>query len=125
MQAMRRRGFVFLTISFIAISTLSIVKAESDSSSQFNVEQLFPLISALLIAAMVWRWFIPRQLANLQVAFEIDDDLYEVHRITRDISDARELLSEGSVGYGVGLYMMGMTGILILIAEFIFAPNSL
>lgn len=124
MHAMRRRGFVFLTVSFIAISTLSIVKAESDSSSQFNVEQLLPLVSALLIAAMVWRWFIPRQLANLQVAFEIDDDLYEVHRITRDLSDARELLSEGSVGYGVGLYMMGMTGILILIAEFIFSPNS-
>ena len=124
MHAMRRRGFVFLTVSFIAISTLSIVKAESDSSSQFNVEQLLPLVSALLIAAMVWRWFIPRQLANLQVAFEIDDDLYEVHRITRDLSDARELLSEGSVGYGVGLYMMGMTGILILIAEFIFSPKS-
>ena len=70
---------------------------------------------------MEW-WFIPNQLSNLQVAFEIDDDLYEVHRITRDREDARELLGEGSVGYGVGLYMMGMTGVLILIAEFIFDP---
>ena len=124
MQAMRRRGLVFLTVSFIAISSLTIVKAEGDSSTQFSIEQLFPLLSALLLATMVWRWFIPNQLANLQVAFEIDDDLYEVHRITKDISDARELLSEGSVGYGVGLYMMGMTGILILIAEFIFEPES-
>ena len=124
MQAMRKRGFVFLTVSFVAISSLSIVKAEGDSVSQFSIEQLFPLLSAILIASMVWRWFIPNQLANLQVAFEIDDDLYEVHRITRDVSDARELLSEGSVGYGVGLYMMGMTGILVLIAEFIFDPNS-
>ena len=105
MQAMRKRGFVFLTVSFVAISSLSIVKAEGDSVSQFSIEQLFPLLSAILIASMVWRWFIPNQLANLQVAFEIDDDLYEVHRITRDVSDARELLSEGSVGYGVGLYM--------------------
>ena len=124
MQAMRKRGFVFLIVSFVAISSLSIVKAEGDSVSQFSIEQLFPLLSAILIASMVWRWFIPNQLANLQVAFEIDDDLYEVHRITRDVSDARELLSEGSVGYGVGLYMMGMTGILVLIAEFIFDPNS-
>jgi hypothetical protein len=124
MQAMRKRGFVFLIVSFVAISSLSIVKAEGDSVSQFSIEQLFPLLSAILIASMVWRWFIPNQLANLQVAFEIVADLYEVHRITRDVSDARELLSEGSVGYGVGLYMMGMTGILVLIAEFIFDPNS-
>ena len=75
-----------------------------------------------MVSTLVWRWFIPNQLSNLQVAFEIDDDLYEVHRITRDREDARELLGEGSVGYGVGLYMMGMTGVLILIAEFIFDP---
>ncbi len=124
MQAMKRRSVVFLIVSFLAIYSLSIVSAEGGSNSDFSIEQLFPLISALVIATMVWRWFIPNQLANLQVAFEIDDDLYEVHRITRDVSDARELLSEGSVGYGVGLYMMGMTGILILIAEFIFDPGS-
>ena len=33
----------------------------------------------------MWKFFIPIQLANLQVAFEIDDDLYEVHRVTRDL----------------------------------------
>ena len=123
MQEVRRRGFVFLFTSFFAILSLGFVQAEGTSTSGFSVQQLLPLFSALVIASMVWRWFIPNQLANLQVAFEIDDDLYEVHRITRDVSDARELLSEGSVGYGVGLYMMGMTGILILIAEFIFEPK--
>ena len=73
MQAMKRRSVVFLIVSFFAIFSLSIVSAEGDSNTEFSIEQLFPLMSALVIATMVWRWFIPNQLANLQVAFEIDD----------------------------------------------------
>ena len=84
---------------------------------------LAPVFLGFLVALLMWKWFIPVQLANLQVAFEIDDDLYEVHRVTRDNEDARDLLSEGSVGYGLGLYMMGMTGVLILIGEFLFDPD--
>ncbi len=124
MQGVLKRKLVFLLLAFLSIYLLSNVKAEGSGTESFSIEQLLPLISALVVASLVWRWFIPKQLSNLQVAFEIDDDLYEVHRITRDIDDARDLLSEGSVGYGVGLYMMGMTGILILIGEFIFNPGE-
>lgn len=53
-------------------------------------------------------------------AFEIEDDLYEVHRITRTLRDSRKLLKQGRVGFGVMLYMMGLTGVLILIAELLF-----
>ena len=122
MQGVSRRTYVLLFTLFVSILTLSNVQADGESTSQVGFKQLLPLASALLVSTIVWRWFIPNQLSNLQVAFEIDDDLYEVHRITRDREDARELLGEGSVGYGVGLYMMGMTGVLILIAEFIFDP---
>ena len=79
-----------------------------------------PLFIALCIAFFVRRWFIPQQLKNLQVAFEIDDDLYEVHRITRTLRDSRRLLNAGRVRWGVLLYMMGLTGVLILIAELMF-----
>lgn len=79
-----------------------------------------PLLLALLIAFFVRKWFIPQQLKNLQVAFEIEDDLYEVHRITRTLRDSRKLLKQGRVGFGVMLYMMGLTGVLILIAELLF-----
>ena len=91
--------------------------------NQFTFDSFIPILIALAIAIPVWRIFIPNQLANLQVAFEIDDDLYEVHKITGNVSDARILLKQGAVGYGIGLYMMGMTGVLILIMELLFDPE--
>jgi hypothetical protein len=100
-------------ISFFFVQPVSAV--EIADATDFKLEYYYPVFIAFAIAVPVWRWFIPTQLANLQVAFEIDDDLYEVHKITGSMSDARELL--GNVKYGIGLYMMGMTGILILIAE--------
>ncbi|MBT5594420.1 MAG: tetratricopeptide repeat protein [Euryarchaeota archaeon] len=91
--------------------------------SEFKLEYFLPMLIAFAIAIPAWRWFIPNQLTNLQVAFEIDDDLYEVHKITGSLADARNLLKQGSVGYGIGLYMMGMTGILILIIELLIDPG--
>ena len=89
------------------------------TTSDLTLNSLAPLLLALLIAYFVRRWFIPQQLKNLQVAFEIDEDLYEVHRIT-----GRSVIHGGccgpGVGYGVLLYMMGLTGVLILIAELLF-----
>lgn len=106
-------------ISFLCTQPATAV--EITDSTDFQVAFYYPLLFAVAIAVPVWKWFIPTQLSNLQVAFEIDDDLYEVHKITGSISDARELL--GNVKYGIGLYMMGMTGILILIAELLFEAN--
>ncbi len=84
------------------------------------MDLIAPLGLALLVAFFVRKWFIPQQLKNLQVAFEIEDDLYEVHRITRTLRDSRKLLKQGRVGFGVLLYMMGLTGVLILISELLF-----
>ena len=122
---MQRLRLLSLFVVFALFCTLltDSVTAVGESSESFEISHLYPLGLALFVAAMMWKFFIPIQLANLQVAFEIDDDLYEVHRVTRDLDDARDLLSEGSVGYGLGLYMMGMTGVLVLIGEFIFAPD--
>ena len=104
--------------SIMCIPTASA--ANVSNSSSFTLALMTPLLLALFIAYFVRRWFIPQQLKNLQVAFEIDDDLYEVHRITRTLRDARKLLRYGSVGYGVLLYMMGLTGVLVLIMELLF-----
>ena len=93
------------------------------ASTGVTVDLVAPLGIALVIAVMIRRWFIPHQLKNLQVAFEIDDDLYEVHRITRTLRDSRRLLKEGRTGFGVLLYMMGLTGVLIIIAELLFNPD--
>ena len=115
---------LLLVLSFVFFQLFTkVVSAEGSDESGFDIMYLAPVFLGLFVALIMWKWFIPVQLANLQVAFEIDDDLYEVHRVTRDNEDARDLLSEGSVGYGLGLYMMGMTGVLILIGEFLFDPD--
>ena len=109
----------FFTLFFIQpVSANQIAEVH-----EFKLEYFLPMFIAFAIALPVWRWFIPNQLAHLQVAFEIDNDLYEVHKITGSVADARSLLKQGAVGYGIGLYMMGMTGILILIAELLFDPE--
>ena len=79
----RVRVLVLLLSSFF--SFLLIQPASAVQISEFNesnFESFLPIIVAFAIAIPIWRWFIPTQLSNLQVAFEIDDDLYEVHKIT-------------------------------------------
>ena len=108
-----------ISIVFLPLASASTVSDVSD----FRLEYFYPVVVAFAVAIPVWRWFIPNQLANLQVAFEIDDDLYEVHRITKDVEDARALLQEGGTAFGIGLYVMGMTGVLLLITELLFNPD--
>ena len=107
---------VLLTLVILPSAAASSIS----TSNELTLMSVAPLLTALVIAFFVRRWFIPQQLKNLQVAFEIEDDLYEVHRITRTLRDSRRLLKAGRVGYGVLLYMMGLTGVLILIAELLF-----
>ena len=111
-------GIIAAALTLVALPPVSA--ATVSTTSDVTLNSLSPLLLALLIAYFVRRWFIPQQLKNLQVAFEIDEDLYEVHRITRTLRDSRRLLRAKRVGYGVLLYMMGLTGVLILIAELLF-----
>lgn len=94
-----------------------------ENPATFNIDHIIPLMIAVLSAIILWKWMIPSQLSSLQVGFEIDDGLYEVHRLTKSRKGALKLLSLESVGVGVALYMMAMTGVLLLIAELIFNPN--
>ena len=64
-------GMVFLSKSVSAEVTVV-------SPNEFDISLIYPLGLALTIALFLWRVFLPRQLSNLQVAFEIDDNLYEV-----------------------------------------------
>lgn len=113
-----------VTLLLVATTLLPLASASSVAKpTDFDVMYLYPLFLALLIAAMLWKFFVPRQLSALQVAFEIDDNLYEVHRLTRTVDDARDILQQGRVAFGVGLYMMGMLGVLLLISELLFQPD--
>ena len=112
-------GSIIAALAFLPqVSASTVAKP-----TEFDVVYLYPLLSALFVAAMLWKFFVPRQLSALQVAFEIDDNLYEVHRLTRTTEDARDILQQGRVAFGVGLYMMGMLGVLLLISELLFQPE--
>ena len=91
--------------------------------SVIEVNHLIPFLIALGSAFFLWKWMVPSQLSALQVGFEIDDGLYEVHRLTKGRRAANKLLSLPNVGFGVVLYMMSMTGVLLLIAELVFNPS--
>ena len=115
---------VFLGSVLVTLGLLPQVSASTVAQpTEFDIAYLYPLLSALFVAGLLWKFFVPRQLSALQVAFEIDDNLYEVHRLTRTVDDAREILQQGRVAFGVGLYMMGMLGVLLLISELIFQPE--
>ena len=117
-----RKSVVALLLAAITLFPLASASSVA-KPTDFDVMYLYPLFLALIIAAMLWKFFVPRQLSALQVAFEIDDNLYEVHRLTRTVDDARDILQQGRVAFGVGLYMMGMLGVLLLISELIFQPD--
>ena len=117
-----RKSVVALLLAAITLFPLASASSVA-KPTDFDVMYLYPLFLALIIAAMLWKFFVPRQLSALQVAFEIDDNLYEVHRLTRTVDDARDILQQGRVAFGVGLYMMGMLGVLLLISELLFQPD--
>ena len=91
--------------------------------SSFSVNHLLPFLIAFITAIVLWKWMIPSQLSGLQVGFEIDDGLYEVHRLSKGRGGVRRLIQLPNVGFGIALYMMAMTGVLLLIAELIFEPE--
>ena len=48
-------------------------------------------------------------LSNLQVAFEVDDGLFEVHRLTKSKKETMSLLSAPKVATGSLAYLLAMT----------------
>jgi len=124
LEQVRKVRFAVLACLFAILAVPQVSANQVTDISDIKLEYFLPALIAFAVAIPVWRWFIPNQLANLQVAFEIDDDLYEVHRITKNVGDARELLQEGGTAYGIGLYVMGMTGVLLLIAELLLNPDT-
>ena len=94
-----------------------------ENPSDISLNHFFPFLIAIATAIFLWKWMIPSQLSGLQVGFEIDDGLYEVHSLTKGRGGVNRLLKLKNVGFGIALYMMAMTGVLLLIAELIFEPD--
>ena len=114
---MRRWLLAFLTcLVFIPLASAGTV----ENPANLSMNHAIPFLVAFFTALILWKWMIPSQLSGLQVGFEIDDGLYEVHSLTKGRGGVKRLLQLPNVGFGIALYMMAMTGVLLLISELIF-----
>ena len=114
---MRRWTLACLTcLLFIPLASAGTV----ENPANLSINHAIPFLVAFITALILWKWMIPTQLSGLQVGFEIDDGLYEVHSLTKGRGGVKRLLQLQNVGFGIALYMMAMTGVLLLISELIF-----
>lgn len=84
---------------------------------------LLPVVLGLGLAALIWQFWVPRSLRRVQIAFHAGGDDYEVHTISDTSAAARDLLGSRGAGLGVLLYIMAITGVLILSMEILISPR--
>ena len=113
-------GFALL----ICLLPLSAAEVELIDTEAFDIGLVVPIIAASVGTVILWRWILPVSLGNLQVAFEVDDDLFEVHRLTRSQTQTKELLTLRGVPLGVLSYLMAMGGIMLIVAELLIGPGT-
>jgi hypothetical protein len=118
---MMRSLLIALVLSVVLLPLASAASVENPAN--LSIEHAIPFLVAFATALVLWKWMIPTQLSGLQVGFEIDEGLYEVHSLTKGRGGVRKLLGLPNVGFGIALYMMAMTGVLLLISELIFDPE--
>ena len=83
---------------------------------------LLPVIIGICLALIILFYWLPRSLRRVQIAFHVEGDHYEVHRMARTNEDAKELLKLKGVGGSVKLYLMAITGVLIMAMEILITP---
>ncbi|MBT6973147.1 MAG: hypothetical protein HOA04_08620 [Euryarchaeota archaeon] len=91
-------------------------------TSEFAPDTFFPVVLGLLLTTIIWHFWVPRSLRRIQIAFHTGGDDYEVHRISESVKDARDLLGIKGAGWGVLLYIMAITGVMILCMEILIKP---
>ena len=98
-----------LLACFACLMLAPLVSAGSiENPSELSINHAIPFLIAFTTAIILWKWMIPTQLSGLQVGFEIDDGLYEVHSLTKGRGGVKRLLGLNNVGFGIALYMMAM-----------------
>jgi len=115
---------MFGLASLICLLPLGAAEVEIIDSNTLDFGLLIPIIAASIGTVTLWQWILPLSLGNLQVAFEVDDDLYEVHRLTRTKSQIKDLLALRGVSMGVMSYLMAMGGIMLIVAELLIGPGT-
>ena len=118
------RLVLFSLALLICLLPLSAAEAEIVDYGSIDIGLLAPVVVAAIGTMILWKWILPLSLGNLQVAFEVDDDLFEVHRLTRTKQQTRELLNIRGVSMGVLSYLMAMGGVMLIVAELLIGPGT-
>ncbi|MBJ23565.1 MAG: hypothetical protein CMB64_02730 [Euryarchaeota archaeon] len=92
--------------------------------STVTIDDFIPIIVSLAIVILLWWFVIPRGLKGLRVAFQREENVYEIHILTRNTADARGLLQDSRVRFGIQSYLWSLTGIAILLVEFIISYSQ-
>ena len=117
----------FLLLSFVLTTLfMPLVSAGPTivSAGTFDPSLLAPLAISIMVGLLLWRWLLPLSLSNLQVAFEVDDGLYEVHRLSKNRREVMNLLNAPRVMIGSLAYLLAMTGILLIVCELLIEPST-
>ena len=64
----------------ICLLPLSAAEVELVEAGTIDIGLLIPIIAASIGTVTLWQWILPLSLGNLQVAFEVDDDLRVLDR---------------------------------------------
>ncbi len=98
--------------------------AVADIRSEFLPTDIIPIIFGVILSFLIFTFWVPFALRRVQIAFYTDDGIYEVHRITDTFKESRKLLGEDGAMFGVTLYRMAVTGLMILAGEIAFEPEE-
>lgn len=90
------------------------ISNETDSIAVVTI-----LLSALS-AYIFYEVFVPRSLSGLQVAFPTGPKRYEVHTVTANREEAKNLLRTKGMRNGIILYVMALFGAVLVAFEFLF-----
>ena len=88
--------------------------------SEFDAMALIAIAVSAFLAYLFQEYLIPRGLSGLQVAFPTGPKRYEVHTVTADRFEARELLKAPGMRNGLTVYIMALTGAILLAVEWLF-----
>ena len=92
--------------------------------STVTIDDFVPIIASLAIVILLWRFVIPHGLRGLRVAFQREENVYEIHILTKNTADARELLQDSRVRFGIQSYLWSLTGVAILLMEFLISYSQ-
>lgn len=110
-------------VGFLVLQETVAAEPTIVPSTTFDVTLLIPLLISVGVGLALWRWLLPLSLSNLQVAFEVDDGLYEVHRLTKSKREVLKLLTGPRVSVGSLAYLLAITGIILIVCELLIQPS--